>query len=366
MKKRKRNGGVFRLFITIIVLVAAVALIRLAVGKIASAGTKTKTTEQVSSSENLSSETVSSAGSSVLERGAEISLASGGDGAVQSVPSEPSVPDAAAEDAQPEDAGTEGATSASAAPEEEKPAYDHVATELEDGQEYLSLLEQRTPVEMEYMIAEAQKEHEKEVRREEYRKKREAYRETLDGDHVWEAFDDYVFLGDSRVVGYNVFGFLPSERILAEAGDTINAITDRMDTVKNLSPKYIFISYGINDIGIGFWPTKEEYAAAFSEKLHALQQALPDAEIYVNSIIPARDDAAQIYTIWQGLPEYSEAVRQMCEKEGFAFIDNNALLEEYSDLYATDGVHMQSEFYRYWAENQLLAVFDRENGLLTF
>ena len=209
-------------------------------------------------------------------------------------------------------------------------------------------------------------EREKEIAREEYSRKREAYRNTLKDDKLWDSFEDYVFLGDSRVVGYDVFGYLPSERVLAEAGDTINSISDNMDTIRELSPKYIFISYGINDIGIGYWPTKEEYAAAFADKLHDLQKAVPDAQIYVNSIIPAREDAAQTYTIWQGIPDYSEAVRQMCEEEGIPFIDNSSILEEHPDLYAADGVHMQSEFYQYWGENQLLGVYDYENGHLTF
>jgi hypothetical protein len=56
----------------------------------------------------------------------------------------------------------------------------------------------------------------------------------------------------------------------------------------------------------------------------------------------------------------------MCEEEGIPFIDNGAIIEEHKDLYATDGVHLQPDFYRYWAENQLLGVYDHENGVLSF
>ena len=130
--------------------------------------------------------------------------------------------------------------------------------------------------------------------------------------------------------------------------------------------KYIFISYGINDIGIGFWPTAEEYADALAEKLDELHAALPDAEIYVNSILPATDEAAAATPVWAGLPEYSEAVRRMCEKKGICFIDNDSLVQEHEDLYAGDGVHLQPDFYHYWGENQLLGVFDHKNGRRTF
>ena len=319
-----------------IALAAAIAGIRLPAGGIVSAGAETISADGAETISADGEETISADGT---ETGSEVGENLSAD---------------------------EGASSGTSAAAEEEPEYDHVATELETGRAYLASLEERTPVEMEYLIEQARKEYERLLRLEAYKKKREDYRESLSGSKLWEAFDDYVFLGDSRVVGYDVFGFLSSERILAAAGDTINSITNRMDEVKKLSPKYIFISYGINDIGMGYWPTAQEYTDAFLEKIHALQKELPDAEIYVNSIIPARDDALEWSPIWAGLPEYSEAVRAMCEKEEIPFIDNDAIIREHEDLYASDGVHLQSDFYRYWGENQMLGVFDNENGHLSF
>lgn len=263
-------------------------------------------------------------------------------------------------------AGSLSGDTSTAAAAEPEPAYDHAATELEMGMAYLRSLDERTPVEMEVMIDEARKAYAEEQKRAAYAAQREEYRQTLEGNQVWSAFDDFVFLGDSRVVGFDVFGFLPSERVLAEAGDTINAITDRMDTIKSLSPKYIFISYGINDIGIGFWPTAEDYREGLEEKLDALEKEVPDAEIYVNSILPAREDVLAAYPVWAGIPEYSEAVREVCAERGICFIDNDGIIADHGDLYATDGVHMQPDFYHYWAENQLLAVYDRQHGYQSF
>lgn len=364
MKNRKRMGGILRLLFFLCILFAVFAGVRVAAVKILSRRAETKTAEEAPLSETDSA-SVSSVPDYTPTTSSTASAAQAEMAALQT-------DDQADDQADGSETGSaislsdaEGATLA-AAEAEEKPAPDHMATELENGRAYLLSLEQRTPVEMEYMIEEARKEHEIEVRRQEYQKKRDAYLEELKGNALWEAFDDFVFLGDSRVVGFDVFGLLPSDRILADAGDTINSITDRMDRVRELSPKYIFISYGINDIGIGFWPTKEEYTAAFAEKIHALQKELPDAEIYVNSIIPAREDAEQMIPVWAGLPEYSEAVRQMCEKENIPFIDNDRIVSEHGDLYAADGVHLQRDFYRYWAENQLLGIFDHDNGLLTF
>ena len=358
MKNRRQIGGVLRLIIFIFILAVIAVGIRLAAGRFLSGRPETKAAEQSSSSEMDSA-----AHSAASENTSTVSSPDRADSAQEGTKEEVQNPLSATGENTPAE---EGATSAASVPEEKKPAYDHVVTELETGQAYLAALEQRTPVEMEYMIEEARKEHEKEAKREQYQKKREAYLEKLKGNRLWDAFDDAVFLGDSRVVGFDVFGLLPPDRVLADAGGTIDSITDSIDTVKAISPKYIFISYGINDIGIGYWPTKEEYAAAFREKIHTLQKELPDAQIFVNSIIPAQEDAVQSYPVWEGLPEYSDAVRQMCEKEKIPFINNDGIVQEHGDLYAEDGIHLQSGFYRYWAENQMLGIFDLENGLLTF
>ena len=45
-----------------------------------------------------------------------------------------------------------------------------------------------------------------------------------------------------------------------------------------------------------------------------------------------------------------------------SFIDNTKLIEEHSELYAGDGVHLLAEFYPYWAQNQLLGIYDLKNG----
>lgn len=242
------------------------------------------------------------------------------------------------------------------------------ATELEQGLAYLDALDERTPEEAQALIEESRIRREKEKEKEKlaaYRKKREAYREKI-GEDVWERLEDAVFLGDSRVEGFDVYGFLPHERILADPGDRIDSIQDRLDEIRSLSPKYIFISYGINDISSGLWPTAKEYAKALAKELDALHKAVPDAEIFVNSILPAQESALWEHPVWEEIPEYSSAVRKKCLRKGVPFIDNDFLAEEYAGLYAGDGVHVHPDFYRHWALNQLLGVYDKKHGYLTF
>ncbi|MBR2654293.1 MAG: hypothetical protein IKD59_07005, partial [Lachnospiraceae bacterium] len=215
-------------------------------------------------------------------------------------------------------------------------------------------------------VDEARAAYQLEKKKRAYAVERDAYRKEISGDKVWSGFKDYVFLGDSRVVGFNVYGFLDSDRVLADAGDTILAIDDRIDSIKELSPRYIFISYGINDVNLGLWPSADEYTRDFGAKIDDLRKNFPEAEIYVNSILPATDEAVEQHPLWGNLPEYSDAVRQMCEQKEVCFIDNTSIVEEHMDLYAMDGVHIDPDFYHYWAENQLLGIYDLEHGFLSF
>ena len=64
---------------------------------------------------------------------------------------------------------------------------------------------------------------------------------------VFTLFDDFAFLGDSRVMGYISYGFLPAERVYANAGDTIYSVDRSLDTLQKLKPTNIYFSYGIND-----------------------------------------------------------------------------------------------------------------------
>ncbi len=399
MKKKRRRRGRYRYIIIMVILVAAVA----AVFRIAS-GSREKSPDQeaavnengsfgVSGVEDIAGTAVAAAeisansgqlnpempaGSDEFAAGTQSGAAAtaavseagsagaaggtSGDGTAASAGSAGAAGGTSG-DGTAASAGSAGAGEASStAQTEAKQPYDHVKSEIEKGREYLEHLDQRSPADMENDIALKREEYLKKKDREEYLEKREAYRQTLEEDGVWEQFKDYVFLGDSRVVGYDVFGYLPSERVLAVAGDTILAISDNMDRVRELDPRYIFISYGINDVGIGFWQNGEEYVDAFREKIGELQKEFPDAQIFVNSIIPATEEAVAGMPVWGKTPEFSEAVRSMCLEDGIPFIDNGPLIEEHSDLYAGDGVHLQTEFYSYWAENQLLAIYDLKNG----
>lgn len=175
---------------------------------------------------------------------------------------------------------------------------------------------------------------------------------------VWSMFEDYVLLGDSRAVGFEYFGYLPDDRVMAESGATILSFEEHIPDIVALNPSNVFLCYGLNDVSIGIWPTPEDYAEDFERIIMELRSELPNVNIYISSILPARDPAFNTSTLWYNIPEYSAAVATMCDLIDCHFVDNTEICETYADMWEIDGIHVRTTFYPYWAANLIIEYLD--------
>ena len=177
---------------------------------------------------------------------------------------------------------------------------------------------------------------------------------------VWQQFDDTVIMGDSRAVGFYVYEFLEQRRVLAAGGDTIRNISDNIEALKNLNPGNIILCYGLNDISIGYWNTVEEYLAEMDQMIALLHENLPNAVVYVNSIIPAIDPAFSRAPIWRNIPDWNVEIKKHCEENNVPYIDLTDTLAAHPGLYNEDGIHVPREFYQYWAIDIVTEVNENE------
>ena len=154
---------------------------------------------------------------------------------------------------------------------------------------------------------------------------------------VWSLFEDYAMLGDSRTSGFTYYGYLAPERVFADSGATIKKVIDHLEELVALNPSIIFLTYGINDVGIGYWPTPEDY---------------------VNEITNTLEPAFKRGPAWREIPDYNDAVRAFCEENGTPYVDITQLCEEHTDLYQDDGVHLLGGFYPLWGTELIAEVYD--------
>ena len=140
--------------------------------------------------------------------------------------------------------------------------------------------------------------------------------------------------------------------------DNLEKVIDHLEELVALNPSIIFLTYGINDVGIGYWPTPEDYVNEINNTLALLKEHLPNATVYVCSIIPALEPAFKRGPAWREIPDYNDAVRAFCEENGTPYVDITQLCEEHTDLYQDDGVHLLGGFYPLWGTELIAEVYD--------
>ena len=246
-----------------------------------------------------------------------------------------------------------------------KPLRRKQTAEVREGLSVLARLEEQDPADVDTILRE---------RTDEFRRlqiaagREQAFRERIDAleeGSVWEHFSDYLILGDSRALGFEVFHFLDPSRVLADGGLTIRDVPGFLDEIKTRNPRYVFLCFGLNDAGIGYWDTAEAYAAEMVERIGQLRQAAPDVRIVISSILPATESAMERSPSWRKIPAFSEAVRALCGSDGVAFADNDEIAARYMDtLWDEDGVHVDDGFYPYWAKNLLVAAVAADFSLM--
>jgi len=178
-----------------------------------------------------------------------------------------------------------------------------------------------------------------------------------DTDAIWSQFENAVIIGDSRALGFSYWEFVPEEQVLAKGGGKITDIQEEyIDQLKVLAPSEIYLCFGLNDVGIGFWPEPADYVAVYEETMELLAKTLPDCSVYINSILPAVGVGLEADPNYPRIGEYNDALAAMSSENGYHYIDNTPIAEQYVDLYQDDGLHVQEEFYKYWAANMLAGV----------
>ena len=218
------------------------------------------------------------------------------------------------------------------------------------GREYLASLEEKDPEDV------------RKVREEIYFRRMQEQKDALTASIMagetdpFPLFEEYAILGDSRSVGFWYHDFLSQDRVLADGGNTIRAIPDRLSALQELNPKYIFLCYGLNDTSIGYWDTGEEYAAEYMQHIASIQAILPDAKIVVSSILPARDPAFARSSRWYWIPDWNVVLEAACEENGILYANCDWLLETYPGRWDPDGIHIQRSLYPYWGGTLLVTA----------
>lgn len=179
-------------------------------------------------------------------------------------------------------------------------------------------------------------------------------------------FSDAVFIGDSRTEGLQINTKLSSARFLAARGLKVDtALTKPVIRLKNGGKgtvidglrgedyRRVYIMFGLNELG---WPYLDVFINHYEKLLDRIHEVLPNATIYVQSILPVSKEKSDNSDIYKNekINRFNKAIEEMARSKGYTYLDvaqifkdsNGALPKDAS----ADGVHLNKEYSVRWLE----------------
>ena len=128
------------------------------------------------------------------------------------------------------------------------------------------------------------------------------------------------------------------------------------DAVAMLKPKRIIICYGTNNLG-GSSTDATSFISTYLKGLQAIQTAWPYCDIVVSAIPPLDKQRENTNLTMTQVDAYNAALVQMCEENGFKFLNSSEVLRDdatgwaKTDYTLSDGVHLSktavTEYFTY-------------------
>ena len=193
------------------------------------------------------------------------------------------------------------------------------------------------------------------------------YETYTNGEISYEArvnFENAAFLGDSRTagldeklvvgqadfytsIGIDVRGVLQKKLFTLSNGQKGNML----EAVSEKNYDKIYLMFGINELG---WPYKDTFVEYYTTIIETLKQRFPDADIYVQSIIPMVEKRTDEVFNNEKIRQFNTYIKEVTENTGVNWIDvtepvsdeTGALPEEAS----SDGIHLSREYLFRWAD----------------
>ena len=166
-----------------------------------------------------------------------------------------------------------------------------------------------------------------------------------------------VFLGNSITMGGDWKNLLKNSLVLNRGigGDITYGVLQRLSEVTDRHPALLFILIGINDIGRDI--PVVDILTNYRRIIEKVSQDSPETRIHVFSILPVNPTVPNFIKSYDKndvVLEVNRQLQQMSKQYKIKYIDLHKILANkdgllHSDL-TKDGLHLNSEGYKIWAE----------------
>ena len=182
-------------------------------------------------------------------------------------------------------------------------------------------------------------------------------------------FDDAVFIGNSVFEGLYRFGIITHGRFYTKVGLNVNSVftayidNSSVPVIDELNTGHytkVILYFGTNELG---WPSYPGFIEKYTAVMDAVSARQPDAKIYICGVLPTsreNDEKNENGINNENILRMNEMLKELAKNKNAKFIevpeefyDANGCLPEGA---STDGIHLNLEYDRIWAEHICLKV----------
>lgn len=163
---------------------------------------------------------------------------------------------------------------------------------------------------------------------------------------------DVVFFGDTLIYNGDFASALPGMVVcnLGLRGDTLQGMMDRVEQVKLLKPKTVYLMAGINDVA---GTSVDEFREQYGLLILLLGEQIPMMELIVFNMLPVNDVDFSISCNNKQIVRGNQIIASLCSKHGLRCVDLYAIYEHNGKLpkeMTRDGIHLFPKEYSRWYE----------------
>ena len=107
------------------------------------------------------------------------------------------------------------------------------------------------------------------------------------------------------------------------------------EAVALMQPRRVILTFGTNDLSSSY--SASSFASDYAKGIKAVQDAYPSVDIIVNAIPPLGQQHSNQNLTQTQVDEYNKALVQMCQDNGWKFLNSAEVLKDSSTGYAKSG-----------------------------
>lgn len=161
---------------------------------------------------------------------------------------------------------------------------------------------------------------------------------------------DIAFFGDSLTYYGNFSSVFPDKVVcnLGLRGDTINGMIERVEQVKILEPKVVYLMAGINDVGC---MSTDDFYYLYTILVETLIYVDSIETLVIQSILPVNSERFKISCNNSQIRACNSRISEIAYEHGLRYIDLYSLYDKEGQLpqsLTRDGLHLNAEAYHFW------------------